>query len=187
MAGREMKQGRSLNAGRSRIEHRFCTDDTMVEKREGELPKLGFHFASSLDKGVRVGKVTVPWTWCCYVNQRFCEEESFQKRTEFAVELVEAFVPPLASPVVVLADSAYCSGAVIEAVTARGFTLVGWVRKDRRLADERKAWNVDKEAMAPLRGMTQPVKVVHRGRGRDRNHHPRYRHLIGHLEMEHLA
>ena len=168
-----------------------------VAKRGKKLPKLGYHFASSLGKvvrgwdlvfaAVRVGKVTVPWTWRCYVNQRFCEEESFQERTEFAVELVEAFVPPLASPVVVLADSAYCSGAVIEAVTARGFTLVGWVRKDRRLADERKAWNVDKEAMAPLRGMTQPVKVVHRGRGRDRNHHPRYRHLIGHLEMEHLA
>ena len=156
----------------------LIVDDTVVEKRGKKLPKLGYHFASSLDKvvrgwdlvfaAVRVGQVTVPWTWRCYVNERFCEEESFQKRTQLAVELIGTFVPPLASPVVVLVDSTYCSAPVIEAATARGFTVVGWVRKDRLLADERKAWDVDEETIGPLRGMTQPIKVVHRGRGQGR-------------------
>ena len=180
------RQRQIIEALHQRFRHRrgrrptvyLILDDTVVAKRGKKLPKLGFHFAPTLDRvvcgwdlvfaAVRVGKVTVPWTWRCYVNERFCEAEAFQKRTELAVELIGAFAPPLTSRVVVLVDSAYCSTAVIEAVKARGFTMVGWVRKDRLLADERKAWDVDEETMAPLRGMTQPVKVVHRGRGHGR-------------------
>ena len=48
---------------------------------------------------VRVGSLTVPWDWRCYVNERFLEGEGedFRKRTELACELIRSFEPPLGS------------------------------------------------------------------------------------------
>jgi hypothetical protein len=79
-------------------------DDTVIPKRGKNLPALGFHFSPGEDRvvrgwdwvfaAVRVGSLTVPWDWRAYVNERFSEEEDFQKRTELAGELIRAFVPP---------------------------------------------------------------------------------------------
>lgn len=79
-------------------------DDTVVPKRGTHLPQLGYHFCSTQDRVVRgwdlvfaalrVGKLTVPWAWQCYVNERFTEAEDFRKRTELAAKLVEQFEPP---------------------------------------------------------------------------------------------
>ena len=153
-------------------------DDTVVPKRGKKLPALGFHFSPSEDRvvhgwdwvfaAVRVGSLVVPWDWHCYVNERFLEEEDFQKRTELACELIRSFEPPVRGRVIVLVDSVYCCAAVIEAVQARGFTLIGLVKKNRLLADGRRAWEVAEETVAPLQGLEIPVRIVHRGRGKGR-------------------
>lgn len=153
-------------------------DDTVVPKRGLHLPQLGFHFCPVQDRVVRgwdlvfaalrVGQLTVPWTWHCYVNERFTQEEDFRKRTELAARLVEEFESPWPARVVVLADSVYCCKRVLEAAERRGFVMVGFVRKDRTLSDGRKAWQAPEETIACLHGMDQLVKIVHRGRGRGR-------------------
>ena len=153
-------------------------DDTVVPKRGKKLPGLGLHFCPSQERvvrgwdwvfaAVRVGSLTVPWDWRCYVNARFSEEEAFRKRTERAVELIRAFEPPPGSRVVVLVDSTYCCASVIRAAQERGFPVVGWVRKNRRLPDGRRAREVPEETITCLQGLEIPVKVVHRGRGRGR-------------------
>ena len=109
--------------------------DTVVSKRGKKLPALGFHFSSTEERVVRgwdwvfavvrVGWLTVPWDWRCYVNERFSEEEDFQRRTELAAELIRSFAPPWESRVVVLVDSAYCCASVIRAAQERGFPVVG--------------------------------------------------------------
>ena len=153
-------------------------DDTVVPKRGKKLPQLGFHFSSSEDRVVRgwdlvfaalrVGSFTAPWDWRCYVNERFSEEEDFRKRTELAAELIRTFQPPLESRVIVLVDSTYCCAEVIRAAHKRGFSVVGWVKKDRLLSDGRRAWDVPEETIAHLQGLEIPVKIVHRGRGKGR-------------------
>lgn len=153
-------------------------DDTVLPKRGKKLPSLGFHYASSQDRvvrgqnlvcaAVRVGSFTAPWDWRCYVNERFVKAEDFRKRTELAVELIRSFVPPVERRVVVLVDSTYCCAAVIESAVERGFIVIGWVRKDRLLADGRLAAEVAEETIASLQGMNRGVKIVHRGRGKGR-------------------
>jgi hypothetical protein len=153
-------------------------DDTVLPKRGKKLPELGFHFSPGEDRvvqgwdwvfaAVRVGSLVVPWDWRCYVNERFSEEESFRRRTELACELIRAFEPPPGSRVIVLVDSTYCCALVLEAARERGFAVVGWVRKNRRLSDGRRAWDVPEETIAYLQGLEIPVVVVHRGRGRGR-------------------
>ena len=151
-------------------------DDTVIPKRGKVLPWLGFHFSPSQDRvvrgwdlvfaAVRVGSLTVPWDWRCYVNERFLEEEDFRKRTELACELIRSFEPPLGSRVIVLVDSTYCCKPVIETSLARGFTLIGWVKKDRLLSDGRRAFDVPEGTVAHLRGLKIPVVIFHRGRGK---------------------
>jgi hypothetical protein len=124
-------------------------DDTVIPKRGKHLPQLGFHFCPTQDRVVRgwdlvfaalrVGKLTVPWAWRCYVNERFSEAVDFRKRTQLAAQLVEQFQPPWPARAVVLADSVYCCQTVLQAVERRGFVMVGLVRKDRCLSDGRKA------------------------------------------------
>lgn len=153
-------------------------DDTVVPKRGKKLPWLGFHFSSSQDRvvrgwdlvfaAVRVGSFTAPWDWRCYVNERFSEEEDFRKRTELAAELIRSFAPPLESRVIVLVDSTYCCGPVIRAAHKRGFPVEGLVKKNRLLADGRRAWDVPEETIAYLQGLEIPVEIVHRGRGKGR-------------------
>lgn len=153
-------------------------DDTVLPKRGEKLPLLGFHFSPSQDRVVRgwdlvfaavhVGSFTAPWDWRCYVNARFSEEVDFRKRTELAAELIRLFEPPLAGRVIVLVDSTYCCGAVIRAAHKRGFSVVGWVKKNRLLSDGRRAWDVPEETVAYLQGLEIPVKVVHRGQGKGR-------------------
>jgi len=153
-------------------------DDTVIPKRGLHLPQLGFHHSSTQDRVVRgwdlvfaalrVGKLTVPWAWYSYVNERFAEAEDFRKRTELAADLIEHFQPPWPAPVVVLADSAYCCQTVLEAVQRRGFVMVGLLKKDRCLSDGRKAWQVEEETIAYLKGTDHLAKMVHRGRGRGR-------------------
>ena len=153
-------------------------DDTVVPKRGKKLPALGFHFSSSEERvvhgwdwvfaAVRVGSLLVPWDWRGYVNECFSAEEDFQKRTELACELIRAFEPPVPGRVIVLTDSAYCCAEVIRAAHRRGFTLVGLLKKNRLLADGRRAWEVPEETVAFLQGLEIAVKVVHRGRGKGR-------------------
>jgi len=153
-------------------------DDTVVPKRGKKLPALGFHFCPSQDRvvrgwdlvfsAVRVGSLTAPWAWRAYVNERFSEEEDFRKRTELACELICTFEPPLGSRVIVVVDSTYCCAPVIRAARERGFVLIGWVKKNRRLSDGRRAWDVPEETVAHLQGLEIPVKIVHRGRGKGR-------------------
>lgn len=153
-------------------------DDTVVPKRGKKLPALGFHFSPSEDRvvhgwdwvfaAVRVGSLVVPWDWHSYVNERFSEEEDFQKRTELACKLIRFFEPPVPGRVIVLVDSVYCCTEVIRAAVARGFTLIGLVKKNRRLADGRRAGEVPEETVAYLQGLEIPVKVVHRGQGKGR-------------------
>jgi hypothetical protein len=79
-------------------------DDTVIPKRGVHLPQLGFHFCTSQDRVVRgwnlvfaalrVGQLTVPWAWHCYVNERFAQATDFHKRTQLAAQLVEQFQPP---------------------------------------------------------------------------------------------
>jgi len=152
-------------------------DDTVLPKRGKKLPYLGFHFSPSQDRVVqgwdlvfaalRVGSFTAPWDWRCYVNERFLEED-FQKRTEMAAELIHSFEPPPASRVIVLVDSTYCCSPVILAAHKRGFSVVGWVKKNRLLSDGRRAWDVPEETVAYLQGLEIPVKVLHRGWGKGR-------------------
>jgi SRSO17 transposase len=153
-------------------------DDTVVPKRGKKLPALGFHFSSSEDRvvqgwdwvfaAVRVGSLVVPWDWRGYVNEHFVEAEDFQKRTELACELIRAFEPPVPGRVIVLTDSAYCCAEVIRAAHRRGFTVVGLLKKNRLLAEGRRAWEVPEETVAFLQGLEIAVKVVHRGRGKGR-------------------
>jgi len=153
-------------------------DDTVLPKRGKNLPYLGFHYASSQDRvvrgydlvcaAVRVGSFTAPWDWRCYVNECFLAEEDFRKRTELAAELLRGFVPPLEGKVIVLADSTFCCAPVIRAAHERSFAVVGWVKKNRRLADGRRAWDVPEETIAGLEGLEIPVKIIHRGRAKRR-------------------
>jgi len=153
-------------------------DDTVVPKRGKKLPELGFHFSSSEDRvvrgwdwvfaAVRVGSLTVPWDWRSYVNERFTEEEDFQKRTELACELIRSFEPPVPGRVIVLADSVYCCAAVIQAAHQRGFTVVGLLKKNRLTSAGQRAWDVLEETIASLQGLEIPVVIVHRGRGKGR-------------------
>jgi len=138
-------------------------DDTVVRKRGRKLPALGFHFSPSEDRvvhgwdwvfaAVRVGSLFVPWDWRSYVNERFLQEEDFQKRTELACELIRSFEPPVPGWVIVLADSVYCCTAVIQAVQARGFTLIGLLKRNRRLADGQRACDAPEETVAYLQGL----------------------------------
>lgn len=152
-------------------------DNTVLPKRGQKLPYLGFHFCPSQDRVVRgwdlvfaalrLGSLTVPWDWRAYVNERFVEEEDFRKRTELAAELIRTFLP-FGSRVIVLVDSTYCCKPVIEAAVARGFVVIGWVKKNRLTFDGRQAWDVPEETVAYLQGLEIPVKVVHRGEGKGR-------------------
>jgi len=153
-------------------------DDTVIPKRGEKLPGVGFHFCPAQGRvvrgwdlvfaAVRIGHLTVPWDWRGYVNECFCEEEDFRPRTELASELIRIFEPPLGSRVIVVVDSTYCCKRVIEAAVARGFVVVGWVKRDRLLSDGRRAWDVPEETIAYLQGLEIPVKIVHRGRGKGR-------------------
>ncbi len=67
-----------------------------------------------------------------------------------------------------LVDSTYCCAKVIAAAVARGFVVVGWVKKNRLLADERRAWDVPEGTVACLQGLNIPVVIVHRGQGKRR-------------------
>jgi len=110
---------------------------------------------------VRVGSLIAPWDWHPYVNERFCEgeEEDFRKRTELACELIRSFEPPLGSRVIVLVDSTYCCKPVIEEAVARGFTLTGWVKKDRLLSDGRRAFDVPEGTVAHLQGSVENLEL----------------------------
>jgi len=153
-------------------------DDTVVPKRGKKLPQLGFHFSPSEDRvvhgwdwvfaAVRVGSLVAPWDWRSYVNERFTEEEDFQKRTELACELIRSFEPPVPGRVIVLADSVYCCTEVIRAAHRRGFTVVGLLKKNRLTSAGRRAWDVPEETVAFLQGLEIPVVIVHRGRGKGR-------------------
>jgi hypothetical protein len=72
------------------------------------------------------------------VNERFTEEEDFQKRTELACELIRSFAPPV--PGRVLVDSVYCCAEVIRVAHWRGFPVVGLWKKNRRRAEEVRGW-----------------------------------------------
>jgi hypothetical protein len=156
----------------------LIVDDTVLPKRGKKLPHLGFHYASSPDQvvrgydlvyaAVRVGSFTAPWDWRCYVNERFLAEEDFRKRTELAAQLIGDFAPPVPGQVIVLGDSTFCCAPVIRAAQERGFALIGWVKKNRRLANGQRAWDVPEETIACLEGLEMPVKIVHRGRGKKR-------------------
>ncbi len=67
-----------------------------------------------------------------------------------------------------LVDSVYCCATVLEAAQARGFTLIGLLKRNRRLSDGRRAWDAPEEKVTSLQGLETPVKVVHRGRGKGR-------------------
>ncbi len=172
-----LKRLRQKRRGRPHFLY-LILDDTVVPKRGKKLPALGFHFSPSEDRvvhgwdwvfaAVRVGSLVVPWDWRGYVNERFVEEEDFQKRTELACELIRSFEPPVPGRVIVLADSVYCCTEVIRAAHRRGFTVVGLLKKNRRLADGRRAWDVPEETVAFLQGLEIPVRIVHRGRGKGR-------------------
>jgi hypothetical protein len=146
-------------------------DGTVLPKRGRQLPKLGWHYDSRTDGlrwgqklillVLRVGELALPWDWRAYVNRERCLEADFQKSTEQAVELIRAFRPPRAGEVVVAVDSSLCVAAVIEATVEEGYTLVGWVRRNRRLEDGRSAREVPSGTVACLRGMDLPVKIVH--------------------------
>jgi hypothetical protein len=52
-------------------------------------------------------------------------------------ELIRGFVPPVPGQVIVLADSTFCGAPVIRAAPERGFAVIGWIKKNQRLADGR--------------------------------------------------
>ncbi len=125
-------------------------------------------FGGEVESVGETGWEVVPWDWRGYVNERFLEEEAFRKRTELAAEMIRTFEPPPGSRVVVLVDSTYCCAPVLEAARERGFPVVGWVRKNRRLSDGRRAGEVSEETIAHLQGLGIPLRIVPRGRGRGR-------------------
>ena len=61
---------------------------------------------------------------------------------------------------VVAVDSSLCTAGVIEAAVGKGYDLVGWVRRDRRLEDGRYAREVPSGTVAQLKGMEILVKIV---------------------------
>jgi hypothetical protein len=70
--------------------------------------------------------------------------------------------------VIVLVESTYCCKPLVEAAVARGFIVIGWVKKNRLLLDGRRAWDAPEETIAYLQGLEIPVAVVHLGRGKGR-------------------
>lgn len=120
-------------------------DGTVLPKRGEQLPKLGWHYDSRIDglrwgqklvlAVLRVGELALPWAWRAYVNKDRCKEADFQKSTEQAVEMIKEFRPPAPGEVVVVTDSCFCVEPVIRAVVEQGYSLVGWVRNDRRLEE----------------------------------------------------
>jgi len=145
-------------------------DGTVLPKRGKQLPKLGWHYDSRIDglrwgqklvlAVLRVGELALPWDWRAYVNRDRCKEADFQKSTEQAVEMLKEFRPPALGEVVVVTDSCFCVEPVIRAVVEQGYSLVGWVRNDRRLEDGRYAREVPSGTVACLRGLPLPVKIV---------------------------
>lgn len=57
-------------------------------------------------------------------------------------------------------DSCFCVEPVIRAVVERGYSMVGWVRNDRRLEDGHYAREVPSGTVACLRGLEILVKIV---------------------------
>jgi len=147
-------------------------DGTVLPKRGKQLPKLGWHYDSRIDGlrwgqklvllVLRVGELALPWDWRAYVNKERCQEADFQKSTEQAVEMIKGFRPPSPGEVVVVADSCFCVEPVIRAVVGggRGYSMMDWVRNDRRLEDGRYAREVSSGTGACLRGLEIPVKIV---------------------------
>ena len=149
-------------------------DGTVLPKRGKELPKVGLHYDTRTDdlrrgqklviSSLKVGELLLPWDFRTYVNKEDCEEEDFKKSTQQAAEMIREFKRffPLDPKVVVAVDGGLCVKRVIEAADASNFELVGRVRKDRKLTDERSVSEVNSGTVAKLKGLDIPVQVVGR-------------------------
>jgi SRSO17 transposase len=149
-------------------------DGTVLPKRGENLPKVGLHYdtrTGDLRRGqklvissLKVGELLLPWDFRVYVNKEKCKEADFKKSTQQAAEMIREFKSsfPLDCEVVVAVDGGLCVKRVIEAADEVGFALVGRVRKDRKLADERIVSEVNSGTVAKLKGIDIPVQVVDR-------------------------
>jgi len=149
-------------------------DGTVLPKRGKDLPKVGLHY-DTRTRGLRwgqklvisslkVGKLLLPWDFRTYVNKEKCKEDDFAKSTQQAAEMIREFNRsfPLDCNVVVAVDGGLCVKRVIEAADQAGFDLVGRVRRDRRLQDNRNLSKVNSGTVGKLKGINVPVQVVGR-------------------------
>ncbi len=113
---------------------------------------------------LKVGELLLPWDFRTYVNKGNCKEDDFAKPTQQAAEMIGEFKRsfPLDCKVVVAVDGGLCVKPVIEAADEAGFDLVGRIRKDRKLTDERSVSEVNSGTVAKLKGVDIPVQVVGR-------------------------
>ncbi|MBS3812419.1 transposase, partial [Candidatus Bipolaricaulota bacterium] len=143
-------------------------DGTVLPKRGKDLPKVGLHYDTrtrGLRRGqklvissLKVGKLLLPWDFRTYVNKKRCKEEDFKKSTQQAAEMIREFNRsfPLDCNVVVAVDGGLCVKRVIEAADQAGFDLVGRVRRDRRLQDNRNLSKVNSGTVGKLKGINIP-------------------------------
>ncbi|PTD94389.1 hypothetical protein C9439_02795, partial [archaeon SCG-AAA382B04] len=104
------------------------------------------------------------WDFRTYVNKENCKEADFKKSTQQAAEMIEEFKSsfPLDCEVVVAVDGGLCVKRVIEAANEAGFDLVGRIRKDRKLTDDRIVSEVKSGTVGKLKGLDIPVQIVGR-------------------------
>ncbi len=149
-------------------------DGTVLPKRGKELPNVGIHYdtrTGGLRRGqklvissLKVGELLLPWDFRTYVNKENCKEADFKKSTQQAAEMIRGFKSsfPLDCKVVVAVDGGLCVKRVIEAADEAGFDLVGRIRKDRKLQDDRIVSKVTSGTVGKLKGLDIPVQVVGR-------------------------
>jgi len=149
-------------------------DGTVLPKRGEQLPKVGLHY-DTRTKGLRrgqklviaslkVGELLLPWDFRVYVNKENSKEADFKKSTQQAADMIREFKRsfPLDCNVVVAVDGGLCVKRVIKAAEESDFELVGRVRKDRRLQDERVVSKIKSGTTGKLKGLDIPLQVVGR-------------------------
>jgi hypothetical protein len=151
-------------------------DDTVIPKRGQHFPGLGLHYSATQRQVTPghdlvfaflvVGTRGAPWDWRLYRNCRF-DPHSYRKKIVLAIELLQSFALPYPGRVRVLVDSFYCCQQLIRAAQARGFGVVGLVKRNR-CVNGHKVEQVETGEVVRLRGADFLVRLAFRRRRQQR-------------------
>lgn len=141
----------------------LCIDDTNNPKSGTRTPWASYQYNHLLGDLVRcyclvtallvIGPYAVPLSLQLYRKREDCLRQGrlkdYVSKTELAARLIAAWQPPSGTQPLVLVDSWYVCEEVLTAAQQRGFTLIGGLKANRRVATRPGAGLIKLSEYAP--------------------------------------